>query len=188
MTSGIRTGAAIAALFLAPVLAACATSPENHYYVLTPTPIAEARLDKSAGAPPDLSVTVPAYLDRAQIIFIDATGEAEIHEFDRWAEPIDGMIRRVLTQDMQAQPGPGKTIHRVVSLTIDTFAFGNGQATLKAHWTLSPRSADKGRNTTVVTHDFAQSEAVAGDDMTAAVVAMSHLLGNLAQSIAASLP
>jgi uncharacterized lipoprotein YmbA len=162
-------------------VAACAASPQNHYYELMPAPHAETTLDKGSAAQPKLSLILPAYLDRPQIVIISEDGQTDINEFDRWAEPLDGMVRRVLQQDMAAASAR-TTASTSIDLTIDTFIFGDGQVTLKAHWTKTPQNQQAG------THHAsprALAVTVPATGISAAVAAMSDLLAQLAQAMAA---
>ena len=164
-------------------LTACASSPDNRYYILTPTPEAQTALDQSHAAPaPDLSVSAPAYLDRPQIVFEDSDGKLDIHTFDRWAEPLDGMIRRVLAEDMQPYP---VSPQRSAKMVIDTFKFGENDVTLKAHWTVTQASSNPNKPAVTTNHDFAQNAPAAGD-IAADITAMNGLLGELAQQTAAT--
>jgi uncharacterized lipoprotein YmbA len=49
--------------------------------------------------------TFPGYIDRPQIVTKTETAELEIAEYDRWAEPIDGMFIRTLTSNLKALTG-----------------------------------------------------------------------------------
>jgi uncharacterized lipoprotein YmbA len=158
-------------------LTSCATSPENRYYLLTPAQNADASLDRGSGTAPEISVTVPAYLDRAQIVFVSSDGEADIHEFERWAEPIDGMIARILAQDIEAQ-APQRTGHRTLAVVIDSFELGNDRVTLKAHWAATDKNGS-----TRIQHDFAATAVPTSSSMTGYIATMSDLLSQLAQKI-----
>ncbi len=126
----------------------CASSPPLHYYLLSDTP-AQARL----AIPPDMvpvrldRVTIPTELDRSEILRrLDPT-RVQLVEGDRWAAPLDDMIRRVLTDNLGsrlqtsvvADPNEPATGERRQSLTVDIQEFDGGPTcavTLRATWTL----------------------------------------------------
>ncbi len=132
------------------VLTACASSPPVRFYTLTPI-APESR--STAGAdtlPVRLNrVTVPGELDRVQIVRrIDAT-RLRIDDQDRWAAPLDDMIRRVLTSDLAERLPPHLVADanesaggdRVQTLGVDIqefYADPSCTVTLRAVWVLTP--------------------------------------------------
>jgi len=126
------------------MLAGCGSSPPTNYYVLSShdgaTPSGDA---PSLGVGP---VTVPEYLNRADLVTGRAGNTLEIASFDQWAEPLDDGIKRVLainlagllnTQNVHIHPWEParapKYAVRINLLQLDTSA---GQATLAAEWQL----------------------------------------------------
>lgn len=118
------------------------------YYVLTAVPAAN-RLT----TPPDMvpvrleRLTIPTELDRAELVRRADATRLDLLENDRWAAPLDDMIRRVLTADLAArlpadrvadpnEPAGGE--HRQ-SLALDIQQFDGDAAcvvTLRAAWVL----------------------------------------------------
>jgi len=93
---------ALAPALLVTVLSACATSPPTRFYELVPiagedvgSPIA-VRVD---------AVTIPASHDRPQIVTAAGGPARALAEFDRWIEPLDEGIQRVLALDLAARLG-----------------------------------------------------------------------------------
>jgi uncharacterized lipoprotein YmbA len=88
-------------VLLASVLFGCSRSQPTRFYLLS-------SLDSSAAAmtqTPDLSVaigpiTLPQYLDRPQIVTQSGTNMIVLAEFDRWAEPLEGNLARVLAENL----------------------------------------------------------------------------------------
>lgn len=135
-------------LFAACLAGGCASSPAMHYYILSEVP-ADARLT----AAPDVApvrldrVTVPNELDRSELVRrIDAT-RVQIVEGDRWAAPLDDMIRRVLSGDLATRLPQGMVVdpnepaigERRQSLSVDIQEFYGDAAcavTLRAAWVL----------------------------------------------------
>jgi hypothetical protein len=113
--------------------------------------------DDSAGATPLrlARVTVPGEVDRAQIVRrIDST-RLQIDDQDRWAAPLDEMIRRVLSADLAARLPPNSVLdanesaagERLRSLAVDIHEFYADQScavTLQATWVLTPPQARPG--------------------------------------------
>jgi uncharacterized lipoprotein YmbA len=144
--AGVVVAAALGGAVL--FLAACASSAPMRYYTLTeiapetrgttPPNTAPVRLDR---------VTIPGELDRPQLVRrVDET-RLTIAEQDRWAAPLDEMIRRVLSSDLAARLPPGLIIDPIApsgaeprqSLSVDVQEFYSGggcDVRLRATWTL----------------------------------------------------
>lgn len=90
----IRNSALIFAFLL---LAGCGTSPPVHYYNLESTDIAA----NAAGAgSPVLALgplQLPAYLKRSQMVRRGAGAELLVDDLNRWAEPLEDAMHRVLS-------------------------------------------------------------------------------------------
>jgi uncharacterized lipoprotein YmbA len=119
-----------------------------HYYTLTETPSDTRVALPSNWVPLRLDrVNIPMELDRAQIVRrIDPT-RLQIVEGDRWAAPLDDMIRRVLSDDlalrlpvnMVADPNEPSVGEKRQSLSVDISEFYGDRAcavTLRAAWAL----------------------------------------------------
>ena len=133
----------------AALMVACASSPPMRFYTLTPL-APETPANTVAGVRPlRLSrVTVPGELDRAQLVRrIDST-RLQIDDQDRWAAPLDEMIRRVLSADLASRLPPNTVLDanesaagdRQQALAVDIHEFYADQScavTLQATWVLS---------------------------------------------------
>jgi uncharacterized lipoprotein YmbA len=89
--------AAIPALALALMLAACA-SADPTYYTLQPAP-------GTPHAGPHLSIEIrrpglAGYLDRSDVVLKSADYKLNVNSQIRWAEPLGDMIGRILAQDL----------------------------------------------------------------------------------------
>lgn len=92
------------------------------------------------------NVRIPASIDKPQIVTMNANGvELEIHELDRWSEPLSFMIAGTLADDMalylpKATVKNGGDVFETFTYTVsvDVIKFiGNGkEATLDAWWTV----------------------------------------------------
>jgi len=157
-------------------LAACTTSPDNRYYTLSPSPGAEQTIHRNW----ELSaVTIPELLNRPQIILKSGANRITIQEYDRWAEPLDAMITRILNDNLTARIGlhsEASEDYRI-SVTIDELDADNDRNVfLNALWTV--RTGEVTRN-----YRFQRSEHAKASDMPSIVAAMSILLGDFTNTI-----
>ena len=183
------------ALLSTLVLAGCGSSPPNRYYLLTPGTTAEA-----VGQAPALGVgpvEVAAYLDRAGLASRLEGNHLHISRTERWAEPLDSGIARVLTLNLSslldtanvrsfpwnAREAPAVGV-RVNVLALEA---GETDATLVVEWQVyRPASGEMGER-----HLSRLSRALgAGTEEAAAAqlaAACSELLYRLSQAIAAEI-
>jgi len=94
-------------------------------------------------------VTIPAELDRLQMVRrIDST-RLQIDDQNRWAAPVDEMVRRVLTGDLAARLPPnsvadanesasGERLHDLAVDIQEFYADHSCAVTLRSTWVLSP--------------------------------------------------
>jgi hypothetical protein len=191
VTLAARLAAPLLALVL--LLAGCGSSPPSKFYVLTADPV-PPRADAAAANTVALGrVTLPGALDRPQIARRRGANEIVFSEEERWAGPLDDMLRRVLADDLaarlpagvmlvesSAKPPPGATI----ALDVSRFdADETGAVTLAARWEAIGRNgAPLGapRESTIV-------EPGSGKDAAAVVATMSRAVAALAARIATGL-
>ncbi len=202
--SSLRTRlcSGMAAVLTAALAGGCASSPPMRFYTLTP--IAP---ESQPTAPADsvrirLSrVTVPGELDRIQIVKrIDAT-RLNIDDQNRWAAPLDEMVRRVLTADLAARL-PANAVadpnglaggERLQTVSVDIqefYADSTCAVTLRATWVLTPPQPAQGKGQTspakqVTEETQVPSGACSGPDTVPE--SMSRALGLLSDRIAAAI-
>ena len=156
-----------------------------------------ARTDGVAAARQDLPIQVgdvalPGTLDRHSLVTRGPGTTLNVSDQDRWAAPLDELIRRAMTSDLRDRLGiervlaPGDPRPRgavlVVALNIQRFSGDStGDVVLETDWTIgktTPGSA-------IQTH-HARLHVKAGSDTPDAITAaMSQALGQLADTIAA---
>ena len=125
----------------------CASTPESRFYTLSPV--------SAAPAPPpsDLSVavgpvSVPAVVDRPQIVVSMGPNRVVLDEFNRWASPLQSNIARVVAENLSGMLGtPRVTLASQtmsadaeyrVAIVVQGFESAPGEgATLDALWTVS---------------------------------------------------
>jgi uncharacterized lipoprotein YmbA len=92
-------------------------------------------------------LSLPALLDRPQIVTRTSSHELRFAEFDRWAEPLDQNLYRVLTENMSillntdhVYTYPWKSSAKIdYQVAIDVIRFdvtSDGEASLVARWTV----------------------------------------------------
>jgi uncharacterized lipoprotein YmbA len=170
-------------LAVALLLSSCHTSPENSYYTLS-SESASAYPLKNKGISLR-KATIPDILDRPQIVMNTTSNEIHILEYNRWAEPFEDMVNRVLCDDLTLQQTGNKTgkthliANHEITVTINQFLAGeNGQVILKASWN------DSGKTTSP--YRFEQTATAEPGNINSVVSAMSVLLNALAHAILTS--
>lgn len=180
------------------ILAGCARSQPSKFYVLNAQASPGARGSEtvvasglSIGVGP---VKVPDYLDRVQIVTRTTSNTLELAEFDRWAEPLDQSLPRILAEDLRLLfpddnvsvfPWPSSTRvdYQVVVEVIQFDAILGQRAWLEARWTILTEAGKQvllRRNTSI-------SEPAGGPSHEVLVSAWSKALAGLSHEIASSI-
>jgi|APTNR8051073442_1049403.scaffolds.fasta_scaffold00566_36 hypothetical protein len=183
----------LALLVFVGVLAGCALTEPSRFYLLSTTPpkgVAAPAADSVAvGVEP---VSLPAYLDRPQIVRRESAHTLELSEFHRWGEPLDGAITRVLAGNLAARlkservfvvsARPQATATVTVDVDFARFdADPDGSAVMSAQWrVLNARGAEVAASRTEVRQP-------AGATVDDTVAALSNALGVLSDDIAATI-
>ena len=189
-----RVGA-VAAVVASLVMSGCGSSPPLRYYTLTEVP-ATNRISAVANTLPVRvdRVTIPAELDRSQLVRrIDPT-RLQIIDNDRWAAPLEDTIRRVLSADLAARLPPDMVANpyepsigekrQLLSVDIEDF-YGDATCTvtLRAAWVLKQTDMQSSRGT-----EETRIPGAGTCNATADVpAAMSEALGQLSDHIAAAI-
>ena len=174
------------------LLSACQSSPPTHYFLLSPILGAAAPVAAAPGVPIRLArITLPSELDRLELVRRGSGERVQIAVFERWAAPLDDMIRRVIGADLASRLPPGSMAaanepaggeaRRELYIGIEEFlADAQGTVTLRASWFLQGANAPSARG--------AEELSVAGDAAADAVpAAMSRALAILSERIAAAI-
>jgi uncharacterized protein len=123
------------------LLAGCASSVPLRFYTLNEVPPSDVAAT-SSGAPAIRvgRVRIPAELDRNEIVQRIDANRLRIGEQDRWAAPLDEMIRRVLSANLLARTSTQESA--TVSVDIAELMGDTACAvTLKASWETKAASA-----------------------------------------------
>jgi uncharacterized protein len=127
------------------LLCACATVTPDHYYVLNSLPqgALEARADTATQIV--LRVSLPALVDRSEMVLNTSADAVTVLEHERWAAPLAELVAQTLAQDFERrradllvtgqgliQPA-GAAIKVTIDLVRVTMRTGK-QASVDAHW------------------------------------------------------
>ena len=189
----------------------CGSSPEPIFYALSPTrgvvqvqaqAQAQAQLSPPPGAPQTgaphaIRIRRPGlagYLDRPEIVRRVVEFRLGVAANERWGEPLDMMVARVLAEDIQ-QRVPGASVFTAegaitadpdatVEVDVQRFDVGEtGEVNLVAQV-----AVERGATHTAAATQAVRLGARPKADTTAALVStMSDLLGQMADQIAAML-
>jgi uncharacterized lipoprotein YmbA len=141
------------------LVAGCAATPPSRFYTLSAAsgPAAPSSNLSIAVGP----VTVPAVVDRPQIVVNLGPNQVRLEEFNRWAAPLQNNIARVVADNLVQMLGTPRVIAAVQTLTVDadyraaidvqSFQSAPGEAAmLDAVWTVrrtKDGKAETGRTT-----------------------------------------
>ncbi len=82
------------------IIAGCGSSPTVHYYALDTI---DNRVAQDDAGSPIIAVgafRMPEYLNRSQMVTRGRGAEINVDDFNRWAEPLDDAIHRVLASNL----------------------------------------------------------------------------------------
>ena len=184
----MRRLTSILVVFLFVAFVSGCASPASRFYTLSAgaTPAATTSNLSVAVGP----VSVPAVVDRPEIVVSTGPNQVRLEEFNRWAAPLQNSIARVVAENLVAMLGtPRVTLssqmlstgadYRTV-IEVQGFDSAPGEAaTLDAVWTVSRTKDGKSQTgrTTV-------RETVQGNGYDALAAAHSRALARLSRDIA----
>jgi uncharacterized lipoprotein YmbA len=185
----MRSRAVLAILCaVAALVAGCGTSPPARFYTLTAS-------TAPAAAPSNLfiavgPVTIPAVVDRPEIVVNVGQNELRMDEFNRWAAPLQDSLARTIAENLVVMLGTPRVIlfpqqlatdpEYRVAVEVRTFESAPGTAIgLDAVWTL--RRAKDGKTETGRT---SVRESVPDGSYEALAAAHSRAVARLSQDIA----
>jgi uncharacterized lipoprotein YmbA len=181
----------LTAAFFGLLLAACHSAPTRLY---SPYPVAPSAAPVRYDGPPLRidAVNLPPALDRTEVVSNLPGGEVRIHELANWSAPLRESAPRILSADLMGRLPPGKVIYpslqkppAALSIAVDVLQFtvDGTHAELQAGWLVSghtPAAQTPERRGSVVL-----DRTIAGTAPGTVVEALSSLLGELADRIAA---
>jgi len=181
---------ALAVVFCALAAGCAATPPARFYTLAASAPAAETRTDISVSVGP---VSIPASIDRPQMVLGDDLRPVRLDEQHRWAMPLQENLSSVIAQNLAALLGtPNVTRFPKTSaaqadfrVTVDVERFESVAAQsvrLDAAWMVR-RMSDGATEL----NSSSVREPVQGDDYEALAAAHSRALARLSQDIATAL-
>jgi uncharacterized lipoprotein YmbA len=182
-----------AVLSIAAVLAACRSSPPTRFFSLTPTDGQKITASGIGGPVHVAAVHIPESLDVQELIRESETGRVVVSNRNRWAAPLDEMLRELLTLDLARRLPPGSVVlpdepspagtRRIVLDVLHFAGDTTGKIVLTGGWSLLPPGSD----VPLLTREVHLRDTTDPSDYANQVTAMSRLLGLLADEIAREL-
>ena len=169
------------------VLTSCGGGAQKYYQLSAdgPVPTGNAGITLAVGP-----VTLPAYVDRAELVFQSGPNEFEVPPDAHWAGSLKENISRVLAADLGRRLGSGNVLsfpwnptarpRYQIAIDVSQFHAISGQgAVLEAAWRLeTPDGKATIRRGNAIFH-----EPIAGDGYGPVVSAENNLLGQLADAM-----
>jgi len=181
----------ITLLLLCGLLVACGSTPRSNYFMLS----ADAT-GLPDGSGPSLGVgpiSIPDYLKAREMVLNRSDHALRMAEYDRWAEPLDSAVLRVLavnlsslmdSQNIQIYPWRRDSIPRYsVRVAVIQLATQDTKAHFVAEW-----SVHKTHNGGVLSQHISQLETASdSSDPETIAAAYSNLLLQLSEEIATAI-
>lgn len=186
-----RLAALVSIVLVAAAGVSCSATPPSRFYALdsTATPGgAPAARDAVIVGP----VSIPASVDRPQLVVQVAPNRMEVDEFNRWIAPLDDSIARTVAGNLSVLLGtpdvataPFANFSPVYRVTIDVQRFDSikGEAAVvDAVWAVRKAAGEQTRSGRTVAR-----EALQGEGFDALAAAHSRALATLSGDIAAAI-
>ena len=187
----------IAAIFLLSLLLLCGCASKSPNYYVLHSLQSEAPGVKMARAESDLTIGVgpikiPEYLDRPQMATRSTPNSLQFAEFDKWAEPLEKNLTRVLAENLSILLSTDRVVvfpwagsmHVLYQVTVDVSQMEytpDGKAVLVAGWSVFGNNGEKlleiKRSRIIVPVQSTGFEAIAS--------AQSRAVGDMSREIAA---
>lgn len=180
------------------LLGGCGSSAPSNFYLLQAQP-APANLPQERAADSYKSISIgpveiPEYLDRPQMVIRTGGNSVQIHEFERWAEPLREGVTRVVTDNLagllateaiEVYPWRNQlTVDYRLALTLNRFeATADGQATLAGWWSLY----DTANRRVSLRQQILLTASTESHKISAIVDGQSHLLAELCEELATAI-
>jgi uncharacterized protein len=176
-------------------LGACASTP-SRFYILNTLPASETVPATAAEQGPVIGVgpiTLPKYLERPQLVTRVGRNQLALGEFDRWAEPLQDNISRVLAENLarliptdqvlpQAWPRSASLDYQVTVEVLQFDGWLGGQNTLLARWSILDQAERE-----LLSRKVQLNAPTGGSDYNAMVVALNQMLETLSRDIAVAI-
>ncbi|VAX15461.1 hypothetical protein MNBD_IGNAVI01-431 [hydrothermal vent metagenome] len=185
----------IASLILIAGIYGCGT-PASNFFILTPDNDYEPR---STGTESHIGIGIgnielPDYLRKPQIVTYSKNNEITFDEYNRWAEPLDENITRILTENLAAMiptnniylfmwPKEDPNIFQI-SISIDRFGLlPDSNVVLNTRWSITGSN----KKSLLLTEKSEYKEKAVSLDYGHISSIMSNLIGKLSEDIASEI-
>lgn len=181
------------------VFGGCASSTKpSKFYVLSALPQSEPIAQTTTGDADILigigPITLPAYLNRSQIVTRTSENELNLAEFHLWAEPLKDNISRVLMESLSSMLNtnqiaiyPWRISSRIayqVTLNVIRFDVGfDGNAMLNVYWTIFGKDCKEA----LLTKKSVLRASAKSKDYKAMVAAQNQTLMEFSREIASTI-
>jgi uncharacterized lipoprotein YmbA len=176
-------------------LGACASTP-SRFYILNTMAAPETIPTTAAERGPVIGVgpvTLPKYLDRPQIVTRASRHQLALGEFDRWAEPLQDNVTRVLAENLarlvptdhillQAWPHSANPDYQVRVEVLQFDGSLGAESVLLALWSILDEAERP-----LLTQRASLQTPVGGRDYEAFVQALNQMLGTLSRDLAVAI-
>lgn len=173
----------------------CASAPSAQFYTLSATTQAAtpaAKMSVAVGP-----VSIPAAVDRPQMVISTGANQVQLDEFNRWAAPLQSDINRVVAENLVKMLGtpsvtlfpqtPGAHADYRVSIEVQSFVSTLGEASsLDAVWSVR-RMKDNATQTGRSTLSEPAKAVTADKSHDALAAAHSRAIARMSQDIADAL-
>jgi len=181
----------ICSLLLLASLAGCGSSPPVDYYTLQPITGAGSNAPESADILGIGRLRIPGYIDRPQLVSQMAGRGVKVDEFNRWAEPLDIAIPRIVTVNVDGlmddviavtfpYPSRFQTDYRLFGRIIRFDADQEGVAVLEIQWAIQDGEA---KSVIKPRRDRYTAQANSASDPNAIVVALNETLDAFSRDV-----
>ena len=93
----------LGAFALSVAIAGCAVTQPANFYTLSPAAEPTVAKRSAEGLVVGLGpITLPQYLDRPDIVTREGANQMQLAEFNKWAEPLEPMLTRIMAEDLYA--------------------------------------------------------------------------------------
>lgn len=175
-------------------LAACATTVPTRFYTLAPQ--AQPGSQRGTQVVALGAVTLPDYLDRPEMVTRMNPTQVQVAEIDRWAEPLEPMVQRVMGQELARLSGAREVVvlpqqrdvryDRLVEVEVLQFeADAAGKVVLDARWRVF---GSGGERQLVSRQSLIEEPGAVPPDYAAIAAAMGRALNTLVREVVEALP
>lgn len=180
------------------VLSACSSSKPSQFYVLnslSPTELSRDTISVGSGTAIGLEpIKMPEFLDRPEIVSRGSGNQLNLGEFDRWAEPLDRNIERVVAQNLSVLLGTDRVfvlpVRRPLDLRyrveIDILRFNlvkQGETLLEVRWSVLDGKTER----ELLIAKSSHGTPVATENYDSVISSMNENLAELSREIATAI-